>query len=360
LATAEDITDRIRAEEALRESEGRFRRILDLDLLGMCTFRLDGAITIANREYLRIFGFDEADLQAGRINWKQMTPADANFADLVAELERAGSIRPTEKECLRRDGTRVPVVLTAALDGPGATTGTAFVYDTTERKQIEEFQQQLIGVVGHDLRSPLAAMLTTLDVLLRKPDMPEGEHRSLRRLRNTAERMRRITRDLLDYTQARVGDPMSLTVADADLHLICADAVAEAQLLSPTRMITWSGAGTPTFRCDGRRIEQALSNLLSNAVKYGLGPIHVRWRAFEHEAVIDVESGGDPIDATLLPQLFRPFRQGRRGAEPVSQSLGLGLFIVREIAQAHGGRAEIEPHANGNRARIVLPRSTAN
>jgi signal transduction histidine kinase len=279
-----------------------------------------------------------------------------DFAAIEAELLQAGSIRPVEMECIRKDGTRVPVVITAALDGPGARTGTAFLYDTTERKQIEEFQQQLIGVVGHDLRSPLAAMLTTLDVLLRRSDVPEDQRRSLRRLRNTAERMRRITRDLLDYTQARVGDPMSLTVADADLHLICADAVAEAQLLAPTRTITWSGAGTPTYRCDGRRIEQALSNLLSNALKYGSGPIHVRWRNYDHQAVIDVESGGEPIDAGLLPQLFRPFRQGRTGAEPVSQSLGLGLFIVREIARAHGGQASIEPHPHGNRARLVLPR----
>jgi len=356
-----DIDDLKRTRELLQASEARFRRILELDLLGMCTFRLDGRIEDANQEYLRIFGYTEADLRAGKLNWLEMNPpGDGALVDYISsELRRGGSLRPVEKECLRADGSRVPVILTAALDSPGAETGIAFVYDASTRAQLEEFQHQLIGVVGHDLRSPLAAMITTLDVLLRKHGLDPSVRRSLERVRHTAERMRRITRDLLDYTQARVGEGLAVSMEPADLRALCAGVVAEAQLLAPGRQISCQGSGDPALVCDPRRVEQALSNLLGNAIKYGDGAITVRWTADAAQAVIEVENEGTPVDRTLLPHLFRPFRQGRRGEEPMSQSLGLGLYIVREIALAHGGKAEMEPWERGNRVRLVLPRGRA-
>lgn len=353
-----DIDERKRIEQALAESEARFRRLIDLDLLGMCTFDLRGKVLDANREYLRILGYDEDDLRAGRIKWDEIVVADeAIDRALGDELLRSGSIRPTEILCRRRDGSPIPILMTAALHALGSNTGTALLYDVTERKQIEEFQQQLIGVVGHDLRSPLAAMITTLDVMLRRADLPESDRRPLKRLRNTAERMRRITRDLLDYTRARVGEGMSLTIGDCDLHIICTEAVTEALLLAPNKEVAVTGAGDPCFRGDGKRIEQALGNLVANAVKYGTGPVEVRWRSDAAGATIEVENEGPPIDDEVRAQLFQPFRRGRQGETPVSQSLGLGLFIVREIARAHGGEATIEPLPHGNLARIVLPRS---
>ena len=353
-----DIDDSKRTREMLEVSEARFRRIFELDLLGMCAFRMDGRIEDANREYLRIFGYDEEDLRAGRLDWMRMNPpGDEALVDFIGdELRSGGSLSPVEKECLRNDGSRVPVILTAALDAPGSETGIAFVYDATTRAQLEEFQHQLIGVVGHDLRSPLAAMITTLDVLLRKDSIDAAMRRPLERVRNTAERMRRITRDLLDYTQARVGEGLAVTVEPVDLQALCAGAVAEAQLLAPGRALSCCGSGDPAVLCDPRRIEQALSNLIGNAIKYGDGAIVLRWSADDAQVVVEVENEGPPVDRALLPQLFRPFRQGRQREEPVSQSLGLGLYIVREIALAHGGRAEMEPWERGNRVRLVLPR----
>ncbi len=357
-----DMHEHKQIREALEASEARFRRIFELDLLGMCTWRMDGQILDANREYLRTFGYDEADLRAGRINWYALTPPDQAQlgADTADELQRSGVIRPTEKVCLRKDGSRVPVILTAALDAVGGETGTAFLFDASDRKQLEEFQHQLIGVVSHDLRSPLAAMLTTAGVLLRSASLSPSERRGLERIHGTAERMRRITRDLLDYTQARVGRGLSLTASDADIGAICRAAAAEAQLLAPDRTVICSGEGAGELRCDPGRIEQALSNLLANAVKYGEGRIALRWSSSEDEFAIEVENEGRPIDGALLPQLFLPFRQGPRPDAPVTQSLGLGLFIVREIARAHGGDASIRPLPHGTLVRLTLARRLGN
>lgn len=354
--TCTDVDDLRRTSQALAASEARFARLATLDMFGLFSWQVDGRILWANREFLRVTGYDEDDLREGRIRWDALlSPEDLRHdRGFVESLLRTGAMRPVERIWLRKDGGKVPVVVTAALDGPESRTGTAFVFDATERKQLEEFQRQLIGMVGHDLRNPLAAMLATTGVLLRK-ELDPGIRRAIERIHFSAQRMRRITADLVDYTQARVGAGLPIAPAEVDVSQLCHAVVAEARLLAPDRAILAEGEGNLQAVWDRARIEQALSNLLGNAIKYGDGAIAVRWSREGEEVAIQVENEGASIDPALLPRLFHPFRPGNAEGAGGKQSLGLGLFIVAEIARCHGGRTAIEPTPGGTRVELRLP-----
>jgi PAS domain S-box-containing protein len=143
---AEDVTDRKLAEEALRLAHVRLRSFIDLNIIGVVTADASGAVIEANDYYLNLIGFTRADLESGRIDWRSLTPPEWLAADekAIGELDETGRCRPYEKEYLRRDGSRVPVLLVdALLPGPGQQIA-AFVLDLTERKKAEaEIRQQL-------------------------------------------------------------------------------------------------------------------------------------------------------------------------------------------------------------------------
>ncbi|MDX6694637.1 MAG: hypothetical protein QOF02_2240 [Blastocatellia bacterium] len=146
--TQSDITERKRAEAALRESESRFRRIVESNLIGVSFSKLSGEITYANDAYLELLGFTRAELEAGKIRWDDLTPPEYSHLDeqAISEIKERGVCTPFEKEHIRKDGTRVPVLVgSAQLEGEE--TCVAFILDLTERKRAEEIRTQLAAIV---------------------------------------------------------------------------------------------------------------------------------------------------------------------------------------------------------------------
>ncbi len=137
---ARDITERKRAEETLRKSEARMRRFYESGMFGVFYYNLDGSITDANDRFLEIVGYTHEDLQVGRINWERMTPPEYRLLDenCIAELKTTGVNVPYEKEFIRKDGSRAPVILGAAIYYQAHNEGIAFVLDITEKKQREQ------------------------------------------------------------------------------------------------------------------------------------------------------------------------------------------------------------------------------
>jgi PAS domain S-box-containing protein len=141
VGTNVDVTERKRAEEALRESEAKIRRLVDANIIGIFIWDFEGRIIEANDAFLRMVGYDREDLVSGRLRWTELTPPEWRDRDerrRVPELKMTGSLQPFEKEYFRKDGSRVPVLIGAATFEEGGNQGVAFVLDLTERKRAEE------------------------------------------------------------------------------------------------------------------------------------------------------------------------------------------------------------------------------
>lgn len=238
---------------------------------------------------------------------------------------------------------------------------------TDERRELDvarsnlEFQQQLIAIVGHDLRNPLATITGSIGLLRRQTGLTPTSVVSLDRMARSAARMARLISDLLDYARTREPGGLPVVLMRADLHEICKDSIDECRAAYPTRAIELETSGDATGSWDADRIEQALTNLIVNAIQHGaVGPIRVHSIATAaHIVEIQVHNGGAVIPADVLPELFKAYRRGIRG-EATSRpgGLGLGLFIVAQIAAAHGGGVYAESSSQtGTTFTIELPRA---
>ena len=206
-----------------------------------------------------------------------------------------------------------------------------------------DFEQQLIGIVSHDLRTPLSAITMSAAMLLRRPDLEERQRKPLGRIFNSAERAIRLVRDLLDFTQARLGGGLPIEPQELDLHAFVGQVVEELQVAHPEREIRLEQHGDGRGMWDGDRIAQMLGNLLGNALQYSPvdSPITVSMLGKADEVVLAVHNAGAPIPAELLPELFKPMQRGAPAADKGSRSVGLGLYIVDQVVRAHGGTLEV-------------------
>ena len=220
------------------------------------------------------------------------------------------------------------------------------------------------GVLAHDLRNPLGAILTAAQVLLMQREgesTPGGVDRNpLSRILASGQRMSAMIDQLLDFTRARSGGSIDLDPREANAAELCAQVIAELELAHPEWRIELEVTGDPAGAWDGERLLQVLSNLVANAGQHGAGRdirIDIDGRAAERVR-IDVHNAG-VIPADLLPQLFDPFRSTRHRRDQ-SRGLGLGLFIVREVVRAHGGGVRVASCEDaGTTFTIELPRRSA-
>lgn len=230
-----------------------------------------------------------------------------------------------------------------------------------EARQAAIGRERLIGVLGHDLRTPVSAILGASSLILRAPSLPESAQRNIGRIVQSAERMGRMIGDVLDFTRGRLGGGIPIQVAPADLAEICRAVVEEACMAHQAREIRLAAGTALHGTWDEGRLAQAIGNLVDNALQYGAadGPVDVAAEATEDGVLVRVYNGGPPIPADVLPDLFDPFLRAGRSADSPShrRGLGLGLYIVREVAQAHGGSVEVTSSADaGTTFWLRLPR----
>jgi PAS domain S-box-containing protein len=214
----------------------------------------------------------------------------------------------------------------------------AAVRDVTDERRAEAFRRHVLGIVGHDLRTPLTAIELSASRLRRRSGLPEADGIALDRIRGSVRRMEAIIRDLLDFARVSAGAAVPLATREADLEEICRAVVDEARAAYPGRVVELEGDGEARGVWDPDRLGQALGNLVSNALQHGRPdrPVKVRWCGDGAEAVLEVENEGDPIPPEVLERIFEPFRGGARTRQ-AGGGLGLGLFIARELVTALAG-----------------------
>jgi sigma-B regulation protein RsbU (phosphoserine phosphatase) len=200
------------------------------------------------------------------------------------------------------------------------------------------FAEQMIGIVSHDLRTPLTAIKMGVHMLGKEELATPKRERIAEHMDKSTDRARRLVEDLLDFTQAKIGSGLKMDLRPVDVHTVVGDAVGELRLAFPGRTIEHLKYGEGRASADPDRLTQLLGNLVGNAMAYGAEEhaVTVTSGTTADTFAIEVHNMGAPIPPDLLPTLFEPMTRGTVvGGE--SRSVGLGLFIVREIVRAHRG-----------------------
>lgn len=243
--------------------------------------------------------------------------------------------------------------------------GIATFQDVTALRQAREaaerqarFREQFMAILGHDLRTPVAAVKASAQLLLRREVEPSVA-RAVARISQSADRMERMIADLLDLTRSRLGGGIPVHPAPAELGAICNQVVEELRVAHPDRHISFRATGQTWGTWDADRIAQVATNLLGNAIAYGARDEEVSI-SITHDprpcwVRLEIHNGGSPIPEELKTMIFDPFRRGSTSDR--SRGLGLGLFISHEIVRAHGGHMEVESEEGlGTTFTVHLPR----
>lgn len=352
-------------------SERHYRLLADQIPQMVWTADAHGVPDYFNQRWFEFTGVTQeqpGEALAARRLWRSVHPEDARALKLAWRRSLAGG-DPFEAKCRLRgvEGQfRWHLVRAIASLSDGQVLrwfGTATDVDEQERREQDlvdagAFRDRLVGIVGHDLRNPLAAIAMATARLIKRGNLPEEEAKSVARVQASADRIGRILDQLLDMTRARLGDGIPVNPRPCELAPIATEVVDELRAGKPEVTFDLRIDGNTAGVWDAGRLEQAVSNLVGNAVQHGQpgGPVAILVTGEADSVSVSVHNRGEPIPADLLPSIFNPFTKGARGRKQPG-SLGLGLFIVAEIVRSHRGQMEVTSTAEaGTTFTFRIPR----
>ncbi len=217
--------------------------------------------------------------------------------------------------------------------------------------------ERLLAIMGHELRSPLSAITMAAGALTQRGELSEPDRLTVVVIQRCAARMARLIERVLGLRWLTREGGCALQREPADLLEIASELLAEAQAAHADRPLLLRASGDAAGRWDRLKLSEVLSNLLANAIQHGDGsaPVTVEIEGDGPLVVLRVHNQGPPIPPEVLPHVFDPFRRPR--GSPRAGHLGLGLFLVREIVDAHGGTVQVSSSAaEGTTFTVHLPR----
>jgi len=334
-----DITDRKRAEAALRESEERLRAVWESASDAMALSDPHGTVLAANPAYYRLLGY--APKQVIGRNFSLIFPDDqrAQAAEQYRAIFAADERMPGFEAVIRRaDGSDVPVEARydfVVQDGQ-RTAMVSMVRDISERRALERMQREFISMVGHELRTPLSALRGHAQLMKRRQRFAE---RSVDVIIDQADRLERLIRDLTDVSRLEAGR-LSVEPEPMDLVELVYGCAEQARGQAQGHVIRVDGLEEPIIgRWDRDRLAEVLTNLLSNAIKYSPegGEVLVTIEQREDDVLVAVHDQGLGIPAERLAHVFDRFYRVQETAA-MAGGLGLGLYISKHLIEAHGGQ----------------------
>ncbi|MEW6271732.1 MAG: PAS domain S-box protein [Thermodesulfobacteriota bacterium] len=392
IGTVQDVTERHRAEAALRASEERYRLVSQVIADAVYEWSLETDAVEWSEGLHTLFGYAGADVGADATWWSARIHPDERrhvLADLEAALAGSAAGWVGEYRFRRGDGGYASVVDRAYIerdrDGKALRLVGAMV-DVTEQRVLEaehelllarekaareeaeaanHAKDQFLAALSHELRTPLSPILGWSGILLEDTLDERQRREALEAIHRNAKQQNQLVADLLDVSSI-VSGKLRLNVAPTDLSTVAERALDAVRFSADAKQIRIESDLDPQVeqvRCDADRLQQVVWNLLSNAVKFtpAGGVVRITLRDVGAHAEIEVRDDGRGIDPALLPRVFERFWQGDAAASAPRGGLGLGLAIVRHLVELHGGdvSAHSEGVGRGATFRVRLPRLAA-
>ena len=373
------VAEREKAEAEVRELarglEAKIRRLVDANVIGIVIWTLEGTLTEANEAFLQMVQYGREDLVSGRVRWMDLTPAEWCDTDerAIAELKATGIFLPFEKEYIRKDGSRVPVLIGGALFEEGGNEGVAFVLDLSGQKRAQAALQQsqedlrqaqaefahmnrvmtmgeLTASIAHEVNQPLAAIIASGDSctawLSSEPPNLDKARAAARRMIQAATQ----TSEIVQRVRALFKKTPSIATA-VDVNELIKETlsfVREEARRQNVSLHTELDPANPAVNGDRVQLEQVILNLMMNGIESTAGfdrkPKRILIRSAlpnPGELLVSVADTGSGIAPEHANRLFTPFFTTK------PQGIGMGLPICRSIIEAHGGRLWAENNESG-------------
>jgi len=375
------IAEREQAAEALRRSQARTRRLVESNIIGIATGDLNGKLIDVNDAFLKMLGFTRKEFLSGQMRWDTLTPPEYHQSDHLAveKLTSTGMAPPWEKEFLRKDGTRVSVLIgVATLESEsGEIEAISFVLDISDRKRLEqqlrqaqkmEAVGQLAGGIAHDFNNLLAVIIGYGEIIEERLDDSDPLSTKAGQITAAGKRAAALTRQLLAFSRQQVLEPKIL-----DLNTVVADTTRMLQRLigEDVELVTIAGPALVRVKADRGQIEQVIMNLAVNgrdAMPQGgklmistanavMDEVYVR----QHPGAVagpyvllTVSDTGCGMDQQTQAHIFEPFFT----TKGPGKGTGLGLATVYGVVKQSGGYVSVYSEVGrGTSFKIYLPRT---
>lgn len=334
------------------------------DLLGILDN--NGVFVETNPSWQHTLGWERDEVQS-RTFFEFLHPDDiAENAAAFGEIKTGRPILDFENRYRHKDGTYRWLSWNAVPEGNNyfcsardITAAKKNAASLRSREQEALLREQFVAVLGHDLRNPLAAIRSAVSIMGRE-EQSERTSQMITAIDGCVDRMAALIADIMDFARSKLGSGLELTTSEQlDPVALLTDAIDEIALAHPDRTINRHLTFNGTVTGDRMRLTQLVSNLLGNAIAHGDPDTAINVRLNEENGRLDlrVANAGTPIPADKLSVIFEPFYSANPGEH--KKGLGLGLFIVSQIAKAHGGEMAVISDSTQTVFRFSMPTNVA-
>jgi PAS domain S-box-containing protein len=380
IEVASDITDHKKAEEELRYSEKKFRSVFESPLIGMLFWNANGNINDVNDAFLKMVGYTRDEILSGVVGWRDLTPPEFKEKDdkMLTKIAETGVRTPIEKECVRKNESRFPVLLGAVfLPGPKPS-GVSFILDITERKKAEKKLkvlneklrrrtlkleqsnkklEQFAYVASHDLQEPLR-MVDSYTQLLeeRYKDQLDADAREfINYAVEGANGMRRLIKDLLSYSRI---ETRGKTLKPINSHAALGQALTNLSTMIEENHAIVTNDDLPVIMADETQLVQLFQNLISNGIKFQKKEqprVHISVNKKDDRWLFSVTDNGIGFEDKYKDLVFILFQ--RLHPKEKYPGTGIGLAICKKIVERHNGRIWVDSEpGKGSTFHFTLPK----
>jgi len=364
--------ERKQAEAILRESEAKYRALVETTPNGIILTDLDGKLVLCNQQTAALHGYDSPEEMIGINVYELVVPADRQLAGLNTQKTLTeGRVMNVEYSLVRKDGSHFPAEISAVLlrDASGAPTGfIGTTRDTTERiraleaeKRLIKLREEFIASVSNDLRNPLFSLMGYLDLLRSGKVNDSNLHNEyLLRATKDANRLLGMVNELLDFSLSE-SQSLALSYARVDLVALVQDVLQSFREQADARRISLKYAPKdPSLIVDVdlSRMRRVLINLVENAIKFSEmdDKVLVKVESLNGNAILNVIDQGCGIPNEDYSKIFEKYYQVNHSPNKNTFGMGLGLYIATLIVEAHGGTITVESKLNtGSKFTITVP-----